>query len=88
MRKADPLGDFGELLPHPYKPEAKEEEAALPPHVDGFLSGASTTTRETLGLDPKSRDGVRENRSPGVFDRDIASFRHCRFPCDIPWHRH
>lgn len=48
----------------------------------GFLEGAATTTEQSI------RPSQQPLTTPSVFDLDITAVRNCRYPCDVPWHRH
>jgi hypothetical protein len=85
---SDPLGDFGSLISPATLKQRDTEAPQITAKAEGFLHGVGTTTRETLGLGSGDAENVREMRSSNIFDYEIATFRTCRFPCDVPWHRH
>lgn len=82
----DSLGDFAGVMATPLRRDPEIDVPEDSAKVASFLIGADTTTRETIGLDQRKQIG--EGSSAGIFDRNVSSFRHCRFPCDIPWHSH
>lgn len=87
MRDADPLGDyFATNAPVPQKPPQEEEQEQPWTPSRHFVDESDTY----IGLDrdgqPHPNGGQRT--APQTFDLDVVAIRHCRFPCDIPWHRH
>lgn len=83
MREADPLGDYFSVnAPTPQR-EQKEEEQEEQPWTPG-----RHFADESDGLSGRAIMQGGERVAPQTFDLDIVAIRHCRYPCDVPWHRH
>lgn len=80
---SDPLGDYlPYLAPSPQKVQPEPEEQEQP-----WTPGRHFAD-ESDGLSGKPLMQGGERVSPQTFDLDIVAVRHCRFPCELDWHRH
>lgn len=95
--------DFGMLVDRPRVRQA-EPVAKVDPQVAAFLhdnnsvianeigvntwNGPPSSNRSAEAFSVDANQSVSGRTSPGVFDLEVMAVRHCRFPCDLPWHNH